>query len=51
MSGTEGEAAVNFDPETLMFTFNNIDDVSLAGSSSIDYEIEVLAEVGNLLNR
>ena len=39
------------DPTKRIFTFNNVDDLSLAGSSSTNYTISVTGKVGNSIIR
>ena len=43
-----GQFAVSFDAnmDQRIFTFNNIDNVALAGTDFIDYEVEVRADAG-----
>ena len=40
------DSAINFDPESLLFTFHQTTDLSLAGS---DYTVTITARIGNIV--
>ena len=55
VSVLEPEASKTFsfngDPLERRFTFNNVDDLSLAGSSFTDYTITVTGTIGNVVTK